>query len=86
MILAHKTNKANTGSHGFPLDVATDPDNWWRIEVPPPTVDYVALEIEKAQDAYVKKNFTDKKLPVKLGGLLWSARLKPKPEAGDRHA
>lgn len=75
-MLAHLVNKANTGPHGIPMDVATDPKNWWLFEVPEPTTDYAAKVLAKRQDAYYKQHYADKKIPIQSAGDLWSVKLK----------
>lgn len=58
------------------MDVATDAKNQFRFTVPWPTVDYAAKELARAQDAYYKTNYTDKKIPIQSAGDLWSVKLK----------
>lgn len=81
-MLAHKSNKADIGPHGIPIAVATDPKNQWAFEVGLPTSDFAAKALDREQDAYYKQYYTDKKLPIRTAGDLWSVKLKKTPEGG----
>lgn len=75
-MLAHLANKANIGPHGIPMDVATDPKNQFAFQVPAVRRDHAARTLGDAQDAYYRRNYTDKNKPINNHGDLWSVELK----------
>jgi hypothetical protein len=83
LLASRRADNAPRGDHGVLLSEATDPANdpssrkaTGRFVVPPPSVDFAALALKTAKDAW-KKNWPDDDRP-----LLWPVKLEPLEPTG----
>jgi len=84
LLLAYEELLRSRGSHGFPMDVATDAKNQFRfVATKVPTVDWAARALDSAQTAYYETADKAAGKPVSRAGHLWNVHLKePDPLNG----
>lgn len=75
LLMAHQLLEADRGPHGFPMSVATDPDNQFKFRASEaPTVDWAAATVHHAQETYYKR-YDKPGAPADRAGHLWSVKL-----------
>lgn len=73
LLAARRKAREPLNAHGVPIAEATDPANRGKFVIPPPTVDFVAWEMSKAQ-AEAEKTYKDK---IPMSALLFGVEMRP---------